>query len=132
MLLYSIQLLMACQFLRSAGQIWHHFLCLNFGLIEHIFSFQLIVLMIIPALPLFVDVCFIFMQRVNPPLLFDVIKAKLRKLEETHSFETKQMHLWALDKSFTICQLKIAIENSENDADRIKEVVRRKLQRKWC
>lgn len=37
--MYSIHLIMFCSLLKSLGQIWSHFLCLNFGLVEYMFTF---------------------------------------------------------------------------------------------
>lgn len=89
MLLYSIQIVMFCQCLRCFGQICNHFMCLNFGLIEHIASFQLILFNMLPIIPLFVDLLYLLMQRVNPAHLYDLVEAKLKKMESQHSFEVK-------------------------------------------
>lgn len=42
------------------------------------------------------------------------------------------MHLWALDKSFIICQLKIVVEGGDEDSEKVKEFIKNKLMRKWC
>lgn len=39
--LYSVQLLFVILLIKSIGQLWSHFLCVNFGLIENVFVFQL-------------------------------------------------------------------------------------------
>ena len=63
-----------------------------------------------PVLPLFIDVVYIFMQRVNPPHLFDHISNKLKKMENEMEFKVLKWHLWGLDKSYIICELKIRSE----------------------
>ena len=79
-----------------------------------------------PVLPLFLDIVYIFMQRVNPPHLFDHIKQKLSKLENELDFKLLKWHLWSLDKSYVICEIKMRGE--ANVAQKVKE----KLMKKWC
>lgn len=80
-----------------------------------------------PVLPLFIDVVYIFMQRVNPPHLFDHLNQKLKRMEKSLDFRIVKWHLWCLDKSYVICELKIRSEKSG-----VKDMVRQKLTKKWC
>ena len=104
---YSIQLMFCIQFIKAFGQIWKHFLCLNFGLVENIFAFNFQTIMILPVLPLFFDVMAIFMHRVNPPHLFDHVRQKVHRMETNHHFTVLKFNLWAVDKSFIICEMKL-------------------------
>ena len=111
--LYSVQLLIVCQLLKSFGQIWTNLFCIDLGLFQIILSFQLCLLMLLPVIPLFIDVSNTFMQRVNPPQLFDLIKYKLEKIQKARDdFTIRQLRVWNLDKAFTIVEL--SIDNVKN------------------
>lgn len=78
---YSIQVILMCQIMRCFGQVWSHFLCINFGVAEQIFTQQVIILMMLVVSPLLIDVGYILIHRTNPKLLFDIVNYKLQKLE---------------------------------------------------
>lgn len=72
------------------------------------FTFQSQALMVMPVLPLFLDIIYLFMQRVNPPHLFDHVRSKLAKIETELDVKILKWHLWALDKSYVICEIKMS------------------------
>lgn len=73
MLIYSIQMVMLCQIIRSIGPIIKSGFHTVYNPVEYVIVFQLIVAMLFIEVPPFFDVCFILMQRVNPPHLFDLV-----------------------------------------------------------
>ena len=88
---------MASNLLRSVGQIYSHFLCLNLGMIENVFTFQLIIVLLLPSIPLLIDTSYILVNRVCPPLLYDVV---LEKITETGA-QIEELKMLSLDKSWT-------------------------------
>lgn len=82
--------------------------------------------MLLPALPLFFDATYCFMQRVGSPYLWDCVREKVAKMERqgiTVAIENSEVemnirvtsfHLWALDKGYVICELNIDVQGGES------------------
>ena len=62
--IYSISLLIACEFINSLGNIWIYFICLNFGIMENLISILKGTAILIVAIPLCLDNCYLLLQKV--------------------------------------------------------------------
>ena len=115
MLAYSLQIVLLTHTVRCLGQLWSQVLCLNFGMIEQIFTFQILALLIIPVVPLFFDVFFILMNRVSPPYLLDLLTHKLDKMQTDapYPFTVGDIKLWCLDKSYSIACVTLQIDSND-------------------
>jgi hypothetical protein len=59
--LYSISLVIACEFLNGMGNLWIHFICVNFGLIENVISLLKGIIIVGAAAPICADCCYILL-----------------------------------------------------------------------
>ena len=81
----------------------------------------MIVLLLLPAVPLMVDVFSILMQRASPPYLNTVIDNKLKKLQvqygESEHFTIKNSKLFTVDKGYNILNVYVEIENTNMESN---------------
>lgn len=114
---YSISLLVCCEFMNCLGNIWVYYLCMNFGILESVLSILKGILILGASVPLSLDLCFTILQRVNPSQLGYIIEDKLKKLGYTEGIiKVRQWHLWCLDKSYRICSLHVEV-TEQTDTD---------------
>lgn len=81
------------------------------GVLQFILSFQMTVLLLVPVLPLFIDLFFILMQRVTPAVLFEVVGAKVDKLRGKvgSAVEIKDFKILCIDKSFNVATVRVEV-----------------------
>lgn len=56
--IYSISLLIGCEFLNCLGNIWVYYVCLNFGILENLLSLMKGLVIVSLAIPLCLDICY--------------------------------------------------------------------------
>lgn len=59
--LYSVTLLMGCEFLNNLGNIWIFYVCVNFGMLENALSLLKGIAMVVITIPLFLDISYILL-----------------------------------------------------------------------
>lgn len=130
--LYSISLLVACEFLNGFGNLWIYFICANFGIIENLISIVKGLIILAVAIPLCVDVCFIMLQKVTPEQLVFIIDNKVKNIQYIEGVvNVKSYHVWSLDKSYRVCSMNVEIKE-DADADGIRQQINKKLLNKYC
>ncbi len=78
--IYSISLLIACEFLNCLGNIWVYYVCLNFGILENLLSMIKGIAIVFVAVPLCLDICYTLLQKVNPYQLVYLLEDKLKTI----------------------------------------------------
>ncbi len=56
--IFSISLLMGCEFLNCLGNIWIYYVCINFGIIENVISLLKGLAIVVVTIPLLLDICY--------------------------------------------------------------------------
>ena len=78
--IYSISLLMGCEFVISISNIWIYYVCIHFGILENLFSMFKGILISALAVPLCLDICYTLLQKVNPAQLVQLVEDKVKKV----------------------------------------------------
>ncbi|CDW76790.1 cation transporter [Stylonychia lemnae] len=130
--LYSISLVIACEFIGSIGNIWIYFICANFGLIENLLSILKGLAIIFVAAPVCIDQCYVLLQQVHPEQLTRVLELKKEKILLIEGVTMiRFQHLWCLDKSYRIISYVIEIKESA-DPDLVKKRIEKMFINKYC
>lgn len=77
---YSVSLLMVCELLNNLGNMWVYFVCINLGPIESVLSLLKGVTILVISLPLFFDISYLLLQKVNPSQLITILEDKMKRI----------------------------------------------------
>jgi Co/Zn/Cd efflux system component len=122
----SINLLILCSMLDQCAKLWTNLICFDFGLIQNLGSIVIGIAIVSIQTPLFLDVAYILLQKVHPEELVGVIESDVEELRSELNADI-HYHLWALDKSYRICTVNVALNDSTQLKENLKSEIRKKL-----
>ena len=108
----SVDLLLICSLIDCIAKLWVNFLCLEYESMENLSSITFGSAIILLTMPLFLDLIFIFVQRVNPASLSSLMQTEIRAFQSKYSEALQdpiEWNMWALDKSSKVCTLKVKL-----------------------
>lgn len=116
--LYSVALLLSCEFLNCFSNLWVYYFCLNFGILENLLSLLKGCTILLSVLPLCLDLSYTLLQRVNPNQLGLVVEDKIRAMQYMEGVvRVGKWHLWCLDKSYRVITIKVEVTGNANPDD---------------
>lgn len=77
----SVDLLLICSLIDCVAKLWVNYLCLEYESMENLSSMMFGSAVILITLPLFLDLAFIFVQRVNPASLSSLLQTEVRAFQ---------------------------------------------------
>ena len=74
----SVDMILICSLIDCIAKLWVNFLCLEYESMENLSSMTFGSAVILLTLPFFLDLVFIFVQRVNPASLSSLMQTEIR------------------------------------------------------